>query len=167
MATALVIPVIYRKPCLRGFVNRCISYVRVGKTLSYFIQEQTTPQFTHAVLSYFVLTKTCHMLLITDLTSSAPSGRPDLEKLVDSAKECPSCRLPPGSDKCFNVHTTPVVEAGHVTFKCQMCAYTTLKKTVMKRHLKRHTKEKPYSCPHCPHRCSLNHNLLRHISSCH
>ena len=49
---------------------------------------------------------------------------------------------------------------------CPMCGkfiYGRNRRQGLERHMRTHTKEKPYQCPMCPHRASMQHNMRNHI----
>lgn len=50
---------------------------------------------------------------------------------------------------------------------CPTCSKAFVLGTDLKRHLLIHTGEKPFKCPHCPHRANRKGNLLVHIMNRH
>ena len=57
------------------------------------------------------------------------------------------------------------IESGnHV---CPFCPKVMTKLSNMKVHIRSHTGEKPFQCPHCDYRTSVNSNLRKHINHKH
>lgn len=61
--------------------------------------------------------------------------------------------------------TSPSV--GVECFTCGKTFYGFNRKFLLKRHMITHTGEKPFQCPHCPHRANLKQNLEVHIKRKH
>lgn len=56
------------------------------------------------------------------------------------------------------------------TLSCSVCGKGfsgRSRKQGLMRHMRTHTGEKPYACPHCPHRANMRHNLRTHIFAVH
>ncbi|KAK4309643.1 hypothetical protein Pmani_018754 [Petrolisthes manimaculis] len=68
------------------------------------------------------------------------------------------------------MQTTSNFPSVGVCIKCQTCGKTFYgfnRKFLLKRHMITHTGEKPFHCPHCPHRANLKQNLEVHIKRKH
>lgn len=64
----------------------------------------------------------------------------------------------------------PSVSPNTQSVPCPVCGkmiYGRNRRQGLERHLRTHTKEKPYQCPICPHRASMQHNMRHHIFSKH
>lgn len=48
-------------------------------------------------------------------------------------------------------------------FVCDMCDKRFSFASLLQRHMTKHTGERPFPCPHCPHRSKQRANLQRHI----
>jgi len=48
-------------------------------------------------------------------------------------------------------------------FKCQLCSYSTLIKSTLKRHMQKHTVEKPFKCQLCTYSTSQKSDIKRHM----
>ncbi|OQR68011.1 zinc finger protein-like [Tropilaelaps mercedesae] len=46
---------------------------------------------------------------------------------------------------------------------CPYCGKLFRKKAELTRHIRSHTQERPFACPHCPHRATFKCNLMTHI----
>ena len=95
------------------------------------------------------------LFVISPDTATGDSG--------STAAECPLCQLPLGSVECFDSHT----ERDGAGYMCQVCDCRTRNKTEARRHLRVHTREKPFSCPHCPLRAARRHHINSHIRIVH
>jgi len=49
-------------------------------------------------------------------------------------------------------------------FKCQLCSYSSPKRSVLKRHMLKHTGEKPFKCSLCSYSASQKYNIKIHMS---
>lgn len=57
-----------------------------------------------------------------------------------------------------------------MTVACTHCKkefYGRSRNQSLVRHMLIHTGEKPFACPHCPHRANMRHNLRTHILTVH
>ncbi|XP_076060157.1 uncharacterized protein LOC143036544 isoform X16 [Oratosquilla oratoria] len=50
---------------------------------------------------------------------------------------------------------------------CPVCGKRISRRDSLRVHLRTHTGEKPYTCPHCPHRCADRGNMIKHIRNRH
>ena len=60
----------------------------------------------------------------------------------------------------------PANNNSNVYIACPVCGkfiYGRNRRQGLERHMRTHTKEKPYQCPMCPHRASMQHNMRNHI----
>lgn len=51
--------------------------------------------------------------------------------------------------------------------QCPSCSKAFVLGTDLKRHLLVHTGEKPFRCPHCPHRANRKGNMMVHVMNKH
>ncbi|XP_063596514.1 protein tramtrack, beta isoform-like isoform X13 [Penaeus indicus] len=60
-----------------------------------------------------------------------------------------------------------VVGGGGLSVICPVCGKLISRRDNLRVHMRTHTGEKPYACPHCPHRSKTGGNLRKHIRSIH
>ncbi|CAL4104689.1 unnamed protein product [Meganyctiphanes norvegica] len=48
-------------------------------------------------------------------------------------------------------------------YKCDLCDYSCVTSSVLKKHMHSHSEEKPFKCPECDYKCKLKCNLKTHM----
>lgn len=56
---------------------------------------------------------------------------------------------------------------GGLSVICPVCGKQISRRDNLRVHMRTHTGEKPYPCPHCPHRSKTGGNLRKHVRSIH
>ena len=56
---------------------------------------------------------------------------------------------------------------GGLSVICPVCGKVISRRDNLRVHMRTHTGEKPYACPHCPHRSKTGGNLRKHVRSIH
>ena len=57
---------------------------------------------------------------------------------------------------------TPKQKYTKIKYKCDLCSYSTMSSSILKRHKRKHTGEKPYKCDVCSYCTVRSHDLVRH-----
>ena len=50
-----------------------------------------------------------------------------------------------------------------ILIQCEVCLYTSARKSDVTLHMRTHTGERPYKCPHCDLQCTQASNVTAHI----
>ncbi|XP_042207666.1 protein tramtrack, beta isoform-like isoform X12 [Homarus americanus] len=56
---------------------------------------------------------------------------------------------------------------GGLSVVCPVCGKVISRRDNLRVHMRTHTGERPYACPHCPHRSKTGGNLRKHVRSIH
>ncbi|XP_045621806.1 protein bric-a-brac 2 isoform X11 [Procambarus clarkii] len=63
--------------------------------------------------------------------------------------------------------SSTVIVGGGLSVICPVCGKVISRRDNLRVHMRTHTGEKPYACPHCPHRSKTGGNLRKHVRSIH
>lgn len=85
---------------------------------------------------------------------------------VESPEVCHICGILCKNKRGLTLHQKRH-DASNRKFACDECGKAFFSTTLLKQHIRVHTREKPYKCPLCNHRCAIKQNVLKHAAVVH